>query len=234
MMLSTRKAKSISKHSPVWWVFLGLVVATSVARGLLPGVWFANSSLWVLYRGTTCAASVAFSCCICCCVSSGSETIGGAMRYCVGEGIRASLFAGIELNCSQMLLSHTTMGCNMEFTSLALQTKYYFLCRSIFFGCCMSRRNIHTWLQYYVVDVFVCTNISWTWTYAWDHWTVTSTHFDIGRKNVCNETGFLRRRIKNQNRRPKKKDARRLILHTPHSFLFCKRFGKITSKFCNR
>ena len=184
------------------------MVAISVARGLLPGVWFANSSLWVLYSDTTCAASVAFSCCICCCVSSGSETIGGAMRYCVGEGIRASLFAGIKLKrvCSQMLLSHTTMGCNIEFTTLALQTKYYFLYSSIFFRVlpCMSRRNIHTWLQYYVVDVFVCTNSCWTWTYAWDHWTVRSTNFDIGRKNVCNETGFLRRRIKNQNRRPKK------------------------------
>ena len=119
-----------------------------MARGLLPGVWFANSSLWVLYSDTTCAASVAFSCCICCCVSSGSETIGGAMRYCVGEGIRASLFAGIKLKrvCSQMLLSHTTMGCNIEFTTLALQTKYYFLYSSIFFRVlpCMSRRNIHT------------------------------------------------------------------------------------------
>ena len=57
------------------------------------------------------------------------------MRYCVGEGIRASLFARIKLKrvCSQMLLSHTTMGCNIEFTTLALQTKYYFLYRSIFF-----------------------------------------------------------------------------------------------------
>ena len=92
----------------------------------------------------------------CCCVSSGSETIGGAMRYCVGEGIRASLFAGIKIETClfpNVAVAHHYGACNIESYNFGSANKVLLFIQQYFFsGAALHVQEEHS----HVIAILCC------------------------------------------------------------------------------